>query len=67
MEKRLLVTIFLSFLVLYAYQVFVLQPAADKKRQAAAVNASREYIHDYANSRQRHWSPRHLVPRNADC
>jgi YidC/Oxa1 family membrane protein insertase len=37
MEKRLLVTIFLSFLVLYAYQVFVLQPAAEKaKRQAPA-------------------------------
>jgi YidC/Oxa1 family membrane protein insertase len=37
MEKRLLVAIFLSFLVLYAYQVFVLKPAADKaKRQAPA-------------------------------
>jgi YidC/Oxa1 family membrane protein insertase len=40
MEKRLLVTIFLSFLVLYAYQVFVLQPAQQKARRqtpAAAV------------------------------
>jgi YidC/Oxa1 family membrane protein insertase len=37
MEKRLLVAIFLSFLVLYAYQVFVLKPAADKvKREAPA-------------------------------
>ena len=41
MEKRLLVTIFLSFLVLYAYQVFVLQPAADKaKKQQAQVAAN---------------------------
>ncbi len=41
MEKRLLVTIFLSFLVLYAYQVFVLQPAAEKsKRQQAQAAAS---------------------------
>jgi YidC/Oxa1 family membrane protein insertase len=37
MEKRLLVAIFLSFLVLYAYQVFVLKPASEKaKRQAPA-------------------------------
>ena len=37
MEKRLLVAIFLSFLVLYAYQVFVLKPAANNaKRQAPA-------------------------------
>jgi YidC/Oxa1 family membrane protein insertase len=37
MEKRLLVAIFLSFLVLYAYQVFVLKPAAEKaKREAPA-------------------------------
>ena len=42
MEKRLLVTIFLSFLVLYAYQVFVLQPAAEKaKRQAPAAASER--------------------------
>jgi YidC/Oxa1 family membrane protein insertase len=41
MEKRLLVTIFLSFLVLYAYQVFVLKPAADKaKRQVPAAAAN---------------------------
>ena len=40
MEKRLLVAVFLSFLVLYAYQVLVLQPAADKaKRQQAAAAA----------------------------
>jgi YidC/Oxa1 family membrane protein insertase len=37
MEKRLLVAISLSFLLLYAYQVFVLKPGADKaKREAAA-------------------------------
>ena len=37
MEKRLLVAIFLSFLVLYGYQVLVLKPAADKaKREAPA-------------------------------
>ncbi len=35
MEKRLLVAIFLSFLVLYAYQVFVLKPAADKAKREA--------------------------------
>lgn len=42
MEKRLLVAIFLSFLVLYAYQLFVLKPAADKaKRETpAAATAS---------------------------
>lgn len=34
MEKRLLVAIFLSFLVLYGYQIFVLKPAQD----AAAKN-----------------------------
>ncbi len=40
MEKRLLVAIFLSFLVLYAYQVLVVKPAADKaKRQAPAAAA----------------------------
>ena len=40
MEKRLLVTIFLSFLVLYAYQVFVLQPAADKAKLQQAQTAA---------------------------
>jgi YidC/Oxa1 family membrane protein insertase len=40
MEKRLLVTIFLSFLVLYAYQVFVLQPAAEKAKKQAATAAA---------------------------
>jgi YidC/Oxa1 family membrane protein insertase len=41
MEKRLLVTIFLSFLVLYAYQVFVLQPAAEKAKRQAPAAASK--------------------------
>jgi YidC/Oxa1 family membrane protein insertase len=37
MEKRLLVAIFLSFLVLWGYQVLVLKPAAEKaKREAPA-------------------------------
>jgi YidC/Oxa1 family membrane protein insertase len=40
MEKRLLVAIFLSFLVLYAYQVFVLKPAADKAKREAPIAAS---------------------------
>jgi YidC/Oxa1 family membrane protein insertase len=40
MEKRLLVAIFLSFLVLYAYQVFVLKPAADKAKREAPVAAA---------------------------
>ena len=35
MEKRLLVAILLSFLVLYAYQVFVQKPAAEKARREA--------------------------------
>jgi YidC/Oxa1 family membrane protein insertase len=41
MEKRLLVAIFLSFLVLYAYQVFVLKPAADKAKREAPVAATK--------------------------
>jgi YidC/Oxa1 family membrane protein insertase len=41
MEKRLLITIFLSFLVLYAYQVFVLKPAADKAKREAPAAQSR--------------------------
>jgi YidC/Oxa1 family membrane protein insertase len=44
MEKRLLVAIFLSFLVLYAYQVLVQKPALEKSRReapaAAAPNAA---------------------------
>lgn len=37
MEKRLLVAIFLSFLVLYGYQVLVIRPATERaKRQAPA-------------------------------
>ena len=41
MEKRFLVTIFLMFLGLYAYQVFVLQPASERaKRQAAAAKTT---------------------------
>jgi YidC/Oxa1 family membrane protein insertase len=37
MEKRLLVAIFLSFLVLYGYQIFVIKPATERaKRQAPA-------------------------------
>jgi YidC/Oxa1 family membrane protein insertase len=40
MEKRLLVAIFLSFLVLYAYQVLVLKPAADKAKREAPVAAT---------------------------
>ena len=35
MEKRLLVAILLSFLVLYAYQVFVQKPAAEKAKREA--------------------------------
>jgi len=41
MEKRLLVAILLSFLVLYAYQVFVQKPALEKaKREAPAAGAA---------------------------
>jgi len=41
MEKRLLVAILLSFLVLYAYQVFVQKPALEKaRREAPAAGAS---------------------------
>ncbi len=39
MEKRLLVAIFLSFLVLYAYQVFVQKPAMEKARREAPAAA----------------------------
>jgi YidC/Oxa1 family membrane protein insertase len=39
MEKRLLVAIALSFLVLYAYQLLVLKPAGDKARREAAAAA----------------------------
>jgi YidC/Oxa1 family membrane protein insertase len=39
MEKRLLVAILLSFLVLYAYQVFVQKPAAEKAKREAPVAA----------------------------
>ncbi len=39
MEKRLLVAIFLSFLVLYAYQVFVQKPATEKARREAPAAA----------------------------
>jgi len=39
MEKRLLVAIFLSFLVLYAYQVFVQKPAMEKAKREAPVAA----------------------------
>ena len=39
MEKRLLVAICLSFLVLYAYQILVLKPAADKAKREAPVTA----------------------------
>ena len=40
MEKRLLVAILLSFLVLYAYQVFVQKPAMEKARLAAASSST---------------------------
>jgi YidC/Oxa1 family membrane protein insertase len=41
MEKRLLVAILLSFLVLYAYQVFVQKPALEKaRREAPAAGAA---------------------------
>ncbi len=40
MEKRLLIAISLSFLVLYAYQMFVLKPAADKAKREAPVAAT---------------------------
>jgi YidC/Oxa1 family membrane protein insertase len=40
MEKRLLVAIFLSFLVLYAYQVFVLKPASEKAKRLAPAAAT---------------------------
>lgn len=40
MEKRLLIAISLSFLVLYAYQMFVLKPAADKARREAPIAAA---------------------------
>jgi YidC/Oxa1 family membrane protein insertase len=39
MEKRLLVAIFLSFLVLYAYQVFVQKPALEKAKREAPATA----------------------------
>jgi YidC/Oxa1 family membrane protein insertase len=39
MEKRLLVAIALSFLVLYAYQLLVLKPANDKAKREAAATA----------------------------
>ena len=40
MEKRLLVAILLSFLVLYAYQVFVQKPAMEKAKREAPVAAA---------------------------
>jgi YidC/Oxa1 family membrane protein insertase len=40
MEKRLLVAILLSFLVLYAYQVFVQKPAMEKARREAPAAAA---------------------------
>ncbi|HEY3382900.1 MAG TPA: membrane protein insertase YidC [Vicinamibacterales bacterium] len=40
MEKRLLVAIFLSFLVLYGYQVFVIKPAQDAAAKNKAVAAT---------------------------